>query len=146
DMYWRLLEHGNKGKYFPDLVIFHYITATRLTREYYRKWCFWRGASRGLMDRRHPLPVRYLGGVPRFLWGRAARSCLRLAASAPRRPPSEVFTDELRVWDLAGYVCGRHLYTLARFSPIKSRRSGDASAFAALQARAAELDHVELAG
>ena len=26
------------------------------------------------------------------------------------------------MWDVAGYFYGRHIYTLARFSPIKSRR------------------------
>jgi hypothetical protein len=49
-----------------------------------------------------------------------------------------VFTDELRLWDLAGYTYGRHVYTLARYSPVKSRRSGDASAFGA-QRRTEEL-------
>jgi glycosyltransferase involved in cell wall biosynthesis len=145
DMYWRLLEHGARGQYFPELVVFHYIAAERLTREYYRRWCFWRGVSRGLMDRRHPLPVAYLAGIPRFLWGRAARSGLRLVRGG-RRNGRDVFTDELRIWDVAGYLYGRHLYTLARFSPVRSRRRGDASAFAALQARAREFDDVELAG
>ena len=147
DMYWRLLEHGAKGKYFPDLVVFHYISAPRLSREYYRRWCFWRGVSRGLMDRRHPLPVRYLGAIPRFLWGRAARSSLRLLRlDVDRRPARDVFSDELRLWDLAGFAYGRHIYTLARFLPTKSRRSRDCPDFAARQARACALDEIELAG
>ena len=31
DMYWRLLDHGATGQYLPDLVIYHYISKTRLT-------------------------------------------------------------------------------------------------------------------
>jgi len=146
DMYLRLLEHGARGKYFPELAIFHYICAARLSREYYRRWCFWRGVSRGLMDRRHPLPVTYLAGVPRFLWGRAAHAAWRLLAGRPHRAEQREFTDELRMWDLAGYAYGRHIYTLARYSPIKSRRKADSSAFAALQARLADRDRIELAG
>jgi glycosyltransferase involved in cell wall biosynthesis len=146
DMYWRLLEHGATGKYLPELVIFHYISASRVSREYYRKWCFWRGVSRGLMDRRHPMPVRYLAGIPRFLVGSAGRSLLRILASRRQRSAHEVFSDELHLWDLAGYAYGRHIYTLARYSPVKSRRKGDASAFASLQARAADGSDVELAG
>jgi glycosyltransferase involved in cell wall biosynthesis len=146
DMYWRLLEMGARGKYFPELVIFHYIAAARLSREYYRRWCFWRGVSRGLMDRRHPLPVKYLAGVPRFIWGRAGRAMLRLALWLPNRQARELFADELRVWDLAGYAYGRHVYTLARFSPVKSRRAGDASAFASLQESLDDPEKVELAG
>jgi glycosyltransferase involved in cell wall biosynthesis len=146
DMYWRLLKHGAAGKYFPDLVIYHYISVRRLTREYYRDWCFWRGVSRGLMDRHHPLPVAYLAGVPRFLWGRAARAALRLAGGSRQRPHSATFTDELRMWDLAGYLYGRHIYTLARFSPIKSRRQRESNRPAELHRSPDELGKLPLAG
>jgi glycosyltransferase involved in cell wall biosynthesis len=147
DMYWRLLKQGAIGQYIPELVIYHCISSARLTREYYRRWCFWRGVSRGLMDRRHPLPVKYLAGIPRFLWGRAARALVRLSL-APRdnRPEHEAFTDELRMWDVAGYFYGRHVFTLARFLPLKSRRRTARAGFAALAQQADELDDVELAG
>jgi GT2 family glycosyltransferase len=122
DMYLRLLERGARGAYLPALVIYHYIAETRLSREYYRRWCFWRGVSLGLMDRRHPLPVTYFAGVPRYLWGRAARALIRLAAAPGARQPRETFGDELQIWDVAGYFYGRQVYTLARFLPFKSRR------------------------
>ena len=146
DMYWRLLERGATGKYIPELVIYHYIAENRLTREYYRQWCFWRGVSRGLMDRRHPLPVTYLAGVPRFLWGRAARAFVRLTVGPPSRSPRELFADELRMWDVAGYFYGRHIYTLARFSPVKSRRRREASSPALPQSHDAEDERVRIAG
>ncbi len=123
EMYLRLLERGARGMYLPDLVIYHHVASARLTPEYYRRWCFWRGVSRGLMDRRHPLKVPYLAGVPRFLYGRAIRSVLRLSRGVVTKPPRrQAFADELKLWDLAGYFYGRHVYTLARFSPIASRR------------------------
>lgn len=122
-MYQRLLKSGARGRYLPSLVIFHHVSADRLTPEYYRRWCLWRGVSRGLMDRAHRLPVPYLAGVPRFLYGRAARGFLRYMSRAARRESWEAsFADELSMWDLAGYFYGRHIYTLARFSPIRSRR------------------------
>jgi glycosyltransferase involved in cell wall biosynthesis len=124
EMYFRLLHHGARGRYLPSLVIFHHVSVERLSPEYYRRWCFWRGVSRGLMDRRHPLPVPYLAGVPRFLYGRAARGLINLAAhQLERKPGPAPLGDELRVWDLAGYWWGRHIYTLARFSPVRSRRN-----------------------
>lgn len=146
DMYWRLLKHGAIGKYIPELVIYHCVSSARLTRDYYRRWCFWRGVSRGLMDRRHPLPVKYLAGIPRFLWGRAARALVRLSVARDKRPEHEAFTDELRMWDVAGYFYGRHVFTLARFLPIPSRRRTSRPEFAALVRRARELDDIELAG
>jgi len=58
---------------------------------------------------------------------------------------------------VAGYFCGRQVYTLARFSPAASRRHGSDHGYAAMQhelARMEELapaeerhmDDVELAG
>ena len=123
EMYYRLLKFGVRGRYIPSLVIFHHVSVDRLSPEYYRRWCFWRGVSRGLMDRRHPLPVPYLAGVPRFLYGRAARGLINLAANKLDRGTPPQLADELSVWDLAGYWWGRHIYTLARFSPLRSRRA-----------------------
>lgn len=124
EMYLRLLSAGARGRYLPDLVVYHHVSVDRLTPGYFRRWCFWRGVSRGLMDRAHPMPVRYLAGVPRFLYGSAARGLARVAkallAVAPER---SALSDELKAWDLAGYLWGRHIYTLARLSPVKSRRT-----------------------
>jgi glucosyl-dolichyl phosphate glucuronosyltransferase len=123
DMYHRLLKHGARGRYLPGLVIHHHVLAERLTPGYYRRWCFWRGVSRGLMDRTHRLRVPYLAGIPRFIHGRAARGLARLVAGRARGEPWErYFRHELPLWDLAGYAWGRHVYTLARFSPLGSRR------------------------
>jgi glycosyltransferase involved in cell wall biosynthesis len=123
EMYYRLLKIGARGRYLPALLIHHHVSAERLTPEYYRKWCFWRGVSRGLMDRTHRLPVPYLAGVPRFLYGRAARGLLQLMRRARRRESWESsLADELKVWDLGGYLWGRHIYTLARFNSVSSRR------------------------
>lgn len=122
EMYWRLLKAGARGRYLPALLIHHHVSASRLTQGYFRRWCFWRGVSRGLMDQSHPLPVRYLGGVPRFLYGSAARGLTRLLRGKLNGKES-TFSDELKGWDLAGYLWGRHIYTLARFSPVRSRRA-----------------------
>jgi glucosyl-dolichyl phosphate glucuronosyltransferase len=112
DMYHRLLATGARGRYVPDLVIHHHVPAARLTKRYFRRWCFWRGVSLGIMDRERPSPVRYLAGIPRYLFGRAFRGAARLAAHALRirREPADVsFERELACWDLAGFAWGRHV-------------------------------------
>lgn len=125
EMYYRLLKAGARGRYIPGLIVHHHVCAGRLTTGYFRRWCFWRGVSRGLMDRAHPMPVRYLAGVPRFLYGSAARGLARVAMSAIAAVPAtrSTLSDELKTWDLAGFLWGRHIYTLARFSPVRSRRN-----------------------
>ncbi len=112
DMYQRLLAAGAKGMYLPDLIIYHYIHPDRLTKRYFRSWHFWRGVSSGFLDRRQPQPVPYLLGVPRHIVGRAARAALRMLKQSAqlRRDPSEMFADQLKLVDLAGFFYGRCLY------------------------------------
>jgi GT2 family glycosyltransferase len=126
EMYLRFLEHGARGRYLPELVIYHHVLSARLTPSYYRQWCFWRGVSRGLMDHTHRLKVSYLAGVPRFLYGRAWRSLVRLALGIVRPVPVGTrLGDELPLWDLAGYFCGRHMYRLIGLFGGKRRRAED---------------------
>lgn len=112
EMYQRLMKAGARGLYLPHLIIYHYIPPERLTKRYFRQWCFWRGVSQGVMDKERPTPVAYLAGVPRWLYGRAARGTLQTLKSLPSRNTdvAQKFTDELAVWDLAGFFYGKHLY------------------------------------
>jgi glucosyl-dolichyl phosphate glucuronosyltransferase len=112
DMYQRLIQAGARGLYLPDLMIYHYIPPERLTRRYFRSWCFWRGVSRAVIDRERPSRVTYLAGVPRWLYGKAARGALRIARAtlSLNRNPAQTFSDELALWDLAGFFYGKHFY------------------------------------
>ena len=112
DMYHRLLAAGARGLYVPDLIIYHYIHPDRLTKRYFRRWHFWRGVSSGRLDQRQPQPTPYLLGVPRYLFGSAARASLRLLPGIVglRKDPAGLFGDELKVFDLAGFFYGKHFY------------------------------------
>jgi GT2 family glycosyltransferase len=112
DMYLRLLAAGARGLYVPDLIIYHYIHPERLTKRYFRSWHFWRGVSSGVLDRRQPQPTPYLLGIPRFLFGRVARGLLRMSKRAVKfeEDAAQMFADELQIWDLAGFLYGKHLY------------------------------------
>jgi glycosyltransferase involved in cell wall biosynthesis len=116
DMFQRLMTAGANGLYLPDLIIYHHIPPERLTRSYFRRWCFWNGVSLGLIDRERQSPVTYLCGVPRYLYGKAARGMLSVTRELLSRDkdPSQIFSDELRVWDLAGFFYGKHFYRPAR--------------------------------
>ena len=67
DMFKRLLASGARGFYRPDLIIHHYVSPERVTRSYFRKWCFWHGVSLGILDRQHAQNVPYMLGTPRYL-------------------------------------------------------------------------------
>ena len=116
DMYHRLLARGARGRYVPELVIYHYVPASRLTKRYFRRWCFWRGVSLGVMDRTRRADVAYLAGIPRYQIGRAVRGLMRITlppwlgktGAQPAR-----FEAELACWDLAGFFWGKHFHRTA---------------------------------
>ena len=112
DMYHRLLAAGARGMYVPDLIIYHHIHPDRLTKRYFRRWHFWRGVSSGRLDQRQPQPTPYLFGVPRYLFGSAARASLRMLPGMVgfRKDPAGLFGDELKIYDLFGFFYGKHFY------------------------------------
>ncbi len=114
DMYDRLLAIGAKGFYRPDLVIMHYVPAERLTKSYFRRWCFWHGVSLGVLDRRRAAAVPYLFGVPRYLVGTAVRAVADTVRRIARRDPARKFHNELALWDVVGFFYGKHLYRASR--------------------------------
>jgi hypothetical protein len=68
--------------------------------------------SRGLIDIEYPASVPYVAGIPRYMFGKAARDGARslLAAVTRQLPPDECFAGELNLWDLAGFIYGKHFY------------------------------------
>jgi glucosyl-dolichyl phosphate glucuronosyltransferase len=111
DMFERLLAIGARGCYRPDLVILHFVPPDRLTKRYFRRWCFWHGVSLGVLDRRHPATVPYLLGVPRYRIGTAIRGTIdAIRGMLRRRDPAQIFAHELAWWELAGMFYGKHFY------------------------------------
>lgn len=111
-LYFRLLEIGARGRYVPELVIYHFVPAQRMTKRYFRRWCFWCGVSRGLIDREYPARVPYVAGIPRYMFGKAARDGARALQSTitGRLPADDRFAGELNIWDLVGFIYGKHFY------------------------------------
>src|SRR5829696_2592240 len=110
DLYVRLLAIGARGMYLPDLKIYHHVTPDRLTKSYFRRWCFWRGVSLGLLDRTRKLPCPYLFGIPRWHYRNALQGLLSTTTQLVVKPknPADAFAAELGVWDWLGLLYGRH--------------------------------------
>jgi len=109
DMYQRLMAAGARGLYLPQLIVYHFIPRERLTKRYHRSWCFWQSVSSAVLDRIRPQPIPYVLGVPRYFYGRALRGMLRLADLRNREPGTR-FSNELSLWELAGFFYGKHFY------------------------------------
>ena len=109
DMYQRLRAAGARGLYLPHLIVYHFIPRERLTKRYHRSWCFWQSVSSAVLDRIRPQRAPHVLGVPRYFYGRAFRGMLQLANVLNREPASR-FSNELSLWELAGFFYGKHFY------------------------------------
>jgi glycosyltransferase involved in cell wall biosynthesis len=108
----------------PELISHHYISPERLTRKYHRRWSFWRAVSQGILDREMPEPSRYVFGIPRHRVGRAIRSFV----AYPRhhlnhKTQGQAFADELAIWDLMGFVYGKHFIKIEGFYKDQKNQS-----------------------
>lgn len=112
DLYHRLLAAGAKGMYLPNLIIYHHVPPERLTKKYFRSWCFWRGVSLGLLDRKRKLPCAYLFGIPRWHYRKAAQGLVSRVTDLFVTPkdPAQAFASELGIWDCIGLLYGRHFH------------------------------------
>lgn len=110
ELYDRLLASGAKGMYLPKLKIYHHVPQERLTKKYFRSWCFWRGVSLGLLERKRKQAVPYLFGIPRWHYRSAARGLATSVAVVfvPPKKQNEAFASELAVWDFLGLFYGKH--------------------------------------
>jgi glycosyltransferase involved in cell wall biosynthesis len=117
DLYHRLLAAGAKGMYLPNLIIYHHVPPERLTKKYFRSWCFWRGVSLGLLDRKRKLPCAYLLGIPRWRYRKAAQGAISTISQVFVKPkdPAKAFASELGVWDWIGLFYGRHFHNTSLF-------------------------------
>ena len=109
ELYLRLLAAGAHGLYVPAMKIYHYVPPQRLTKRYYRRWSFWHGVSRSVLDRMRPLPVARIARVPRYLLGSGARALLH-ATGVSQRDASTRFAGQLAVLNVIGFLYGRIRY------------------------------------
>jgi len=104
---------GLRGLYVPEMEVWHHVPARRLTREYFRRWWFWKGISRARLEHMHRTPepgidldrVAHIAGVPRFMFGTAARDCVAWVKACC--DPIARFRAEMRLTYFAGYVWAR---------------------------------------
>jgi glucosyl-dolichyl phosphate glucuronosyltransferase len=113
----RARQAGVRGFYVPEMVLQHIIPADRLCKRYFRRWFYWRGISRALLYERAGLDmeapeqrlldfakVPHFGGVPRYLYRKAAAHLAGWITSAIRRDAVATFDHEVWMWFFAGIL------------------------------------------
>ena len=66
--------------------------------------------SLGILDQQQSQDVAYAFGVPRYMFGIAARAAIAdfKVIFSPAGDPARRFASELGWWDLIGFIYGRH--------------------------------------
>lgn len=124
-LYDRLLTTGKRGVYNPKLVIYHYVPAYRLDKNYYRKWLFGVGMSRYLADTHYkPFDGAILFGVPRWLYRTALSGVFTKIKNIIKRNETESLAAENQPVIFAGYFYGRNLQNtrLDKFLQVFAKR------------------------
>jgi hypothetical protein len=106
-IYHRLLKIGARGMVVPDLIIYHWIPAERLTKRYYRKWVFGRGIGVGYQLRERGFQQAGLLGIPRYKFGASLRAIGSMLTPGSEQ---ERFTAQLTILDCLATLYGRHFY------------------------------------
>jgi hypothetical protein len=95
--------------------VHHHIPSRRLTRSYFRKWWFGKGVSRSDLELMQPLTelgvdlrlTPHILGVPRYMYGSAARHLAGCAIGVVLGRPAEAFRHEMMLTFVAGYFWAR---------------------------------------
>lgn len=109
-LYDQLLTRGKRGVYNPKLIIYHYVPAYRLDKNYYRRWLFGVGISRCLADTHYkPFDGAILLGVPRWMYRTAAAGVVAKIKFLIERREADALAAENQTMLFAGYFYGRNL-------------------------------------
>lgn len=120
-LYDQLLIHKKRGIYNPKLIIYHYVPAYRLDKNYYRRWLFGVGISRYLADTHYkPYDGAKLFGVPRWMYRKSFSRLIEKIKHVIRRNETESLAAENEPLVFAGYFYGKHLQHGLIDKPLQS--------------------------
>lgn len=109
-VYDKLLSAGKIGKYIPQLVVYHFVPRFRVSKSYYRHWCFAAGESKHLMDAQYKsLPEAKLLGVPRWLYRAAAENAFKRFHAQLTGKEGDALAAENPILVFAGFFYAKNL-------------------------------------
>jgi glycosyltransferase involved in cell wall biosynthesis len=104
-----------RGLYVPRMELHHHVPASRMTLEYYRRWWYWKGIARAILQDLHPVSelgvdlrtLPHFAKLPRFMWGDALRDVAGWLGAVCRRDAVRRTEREMRLSYFLGYLVGR---------------------------------------
>jgi glucosyl-dolichyl phosphate glucuronosyltransferase len=128
---------GARGVYVPAMELHHHVPQERLTKQYFRRWWFWKGVSRARVDSMHQQTelgldlreVPYVLHVPRFVWGLLLRGVVRWLVALPSRERVSAARYEMQCAYALGYVraCWSRRSRRRRVAAVSQRQTASLS-------------------
>lgn len=132
EFFARARHGGARGVYSPVMEVRHHVPQGRLTKQYFRRWWYWKGVSRARVDAMHQLTelgldlrkVPYLARAPRFVWGLLVRAVLHWMKAALAGRSLEATREQMRAAYALGYLraCWSRDSRQARLVPRPTQR------------------------
>jgi glycosyltransferase involved in cell wall biosynthesis len=112
EFFARTRARGVRGLYVPAMRVAHHVPASRLTKQYFRRWWFWKGLSRARVDAIHQetelgLDLRRIpriAKVPRYVWGQLPREMVSWMMARLGGRPLDAMRHAMRVAYCLGYI------------------------------------------
>jgi glucosyl-dolichyl phosphate glucuronosyltransferase len=115
EFFSRARDAGARGRYVPDMSVWHHVPQERLGKPYFRRWWFWKGVSRARMDALHPVTelgvdlrnVPHIARVPRFMLTAVPRLLIAWCWALGLRRWTEAARQEMLFCYTVGYIRAR---------------------------------------
>jgi glycosyltransferase involved in cell wall biosynthesis len=114
DFFCRSRAAGARGLYVPAMSVRHHVPASRLERDYFRRWWYWKGIAKARLERLRPVTelgvdlsrVPRLAGVPRFMVRTAIADATGWLRSLVAGRPEDQMRHAMMLCYFAGYWHG----------------------------------------
>lgn len=134
EFFYRSRAAGARGAYIPEMVLEHFVPASRLTHSYFRRWWFWKGISHARLHRIHSQTelgldlrsVRRIFGVPTYILRSMGGDGLGAIGALVRGRWQTAVEREMMVWYGIGYAREQLLDRLRAARRTSSRPAGAA--------------------
>jgi glucosyl-dolichyl phosphate glucuronosyltransferase len=118
-LYDKLLSAGKRGIYAPRLVVYHFVPRYRVSKSYYRQWCFGAGMSLRSIDESYKrIEGARIFGVPRYLYGDLLKNLRGKIAAQLGRRETESLACENGILTFAGFFYARNLQNSVLNKPL----------------------------
>ncbi len=118
--YEKLLKTNKKGIYFPPLHFFHFVPLHRLSKSYFRQWCFGVGMSWQLMDVYYQYfkEIKLLS-VPRYMYRELVWSMVDKLRAVVAQDEDKSLDAEKRILVFSGFFYAGNIKNTRFNLPLK---------------------------